>query len=481
MTPSEKRGSTASGSRGSTASGSRGSTATSLGWLGIVRLGLVQTALGAIVVLTTSTLNRVMVVEMALPAALPGFLVALHYAVQTTRPRWGYGSDVGGRRTPWIVGGMAVLAIGGFLAAVATALIERHFTAGFALGIAAFALVGLGVGAAGTSLLVLLAKRVDAERRAAAATIVWVMMIAGFIVTAAVAGAHLDPFSSLRLVAVAGTVSVIAFLLSVVAVRGVEGKGGAPGGEAERAERPPDPGFKVALAEVWQEPAARRFSIFVAMSMFAYSAQDLILEPFAGTVFGLTPGQSTKLAGVQHGGVLIGMIAVAALATGWRGVRVGSLRSWTVGGCVASALALVALALGGTRPAGWPLQETVFALGVANGAFAVAAIGSMMALAGEGRERREGVRMGLWGAAQALAFGAGGFAGAGLADVVRIATGSALNGYATVFLLEAGLFLVSAVLAARVGDIRAAGGGLASPRLSAIGQNIMPVSSPGRT
>ena len=84
-----------------------------LGWFGIVRLGLVQTSLGAIVVLTTSTLNRVMVVELALPAMLPGALVALHYAVQVMRPRWGHGSDLGRRRTPWIVGGMAVLALGG--------------------------------------------------------------------------------------------------------------------------------------------------------------------------------------------------------------------------------------------------------------------------------------------------------------------------------------------------------------------------------
>ena len=82
----------------------------SLGWLGIARLGLVQAMLGAVVVLTTSTLNRVMVVELALPALLPGLLVALHYAVQLSRPRMGYGSDVGGRRTPWIMGGMAVLA-----------------------------------------------------------------------------------------------------------------------------------------------------------------------------------------------------------------------------------------------------------------------------------------------------------------------------------------------------------------------------------
>ena len=104
-----------------------------LGWFGIVRLGLVQTALGAIVVLTTSTLNRVMVVEYALPAILPGALVALHYAVQLSRPAMGHGSDVGGRRTPWIIGGMACLATGGVLAALATALMARDTLSGILL------------------------------------------------------------------------------------------------------------------------------------------------------------------------------------------------------------------------------------------------------------------------------------------------------------------------------------------------------------
>ena len=87
------------------------------GWLAVVRLGFVQACLGAVVVLTTSTLNRVMVVELALPALLPGILVAMHYLVQVVRPRMGHGSDLGQRRTPWIVGGMGVLATGGLLAA----------------------------------------------------------------------------------------------------------------------------------------------------------------------------------------------------------------------------------------------------------------------------------------------------------------------------------------------------------------------------
>ena len=122
-------------------------TQSPLGWIGILRLGLVQAALGAIVVLTTSTLNRVMVVELALPAMLPGALVALHHLVQISRPRWGYGSDVGGRRTPWIIGGMAVLAGGGVLAALATAWMETNAGAGTALAVLAFTLIGIGVGA----------------------------------------------------------------------------------------------------------------------------------------------------------------------------------------------------------------------------------------------------------------------------------------------------------------------------------------------
>ena len=66
-----------------------------LSWFSIVRLGLVQMCLGAIVVLTTSTLNRLMVVELALPALLPGLLVALHYGMQITRPNWGFRSRHG--------------------------------------------------------------------------------------------------------------------------------------------------------------------------------------------------------------------------------------------------------------------------------------------------------------------------------------------------------------------------------------------------
>lgn len=421
-----------------------------LGWSGILRLGLVQAMLGAVVVLTTSTLNRVMVVELALPALLPGLLVALHYAVQMTRPRMGYGSDRGQRRTPWILGGMAVLATGGLGAALAVAWMASDRWAGMALAVVAFALVGLGVSAAGTSLLVLLAKRVAGQRRAAAATTVWVMMIVGFAVTAGLAGRFLDPYTPQRLVAVSAAVSVIAMGVAMLALRGLEG---GPAALPAAAADAPRPDFRAALREVWGDADARRFTVFVFVSMLAYSTQDLILEPFAGALFGFTPGESTQLAGVQHGGTLAGMLLAALAGRRVAGAALGSLRAWTIGGCLASALALLGLVLAGLWAPHWPLRANVFLLGLSNGAFSIAAIGSMMALAGAGRGGREGTRMGLWGAAQAIGFALGGLFGAAASDLARWLLGAPAPAYASVFLLEALMFVAAALLAARIAGV----------------------------
>jgi BCD family chlorophyll transporter-like MFS transporter len=221
------------------------SDAPTLSWLGIVRLGLVQTALGAMFVLATSTLNRVMVIELALPAALPGALVALHYATQVLRPALGHGSDRGGRRTPWIIGGMGVLAAGVLMAAVATASMKTHLVFGIALAVLAFVLIGTGVGAAGTTLLVLIAKRTAPGRRPAAATIAYVMMICGFIVTAAIAGKLLDPFSPTRLVAVAAAISGGGFVIACLAMLGIEGKAPDPPAAVAPAPRPLKPALRL--------------------------------------------------------------------------------------------------------------------------------------------------------------------------------------------------------------------------------------------
>ncbi|WP_434612620.1 BCD family MFS transporter [Tabrizicola sp. M-4] len=408
-----------------------------LSWVQIIRLGLVQMCLGAVVVLTTSTLNRLMVVELALPAVLPGLLVALHYGIQITRPNWGFRSDTKGNRTAFIIGGMAALALGAFLAAVAVVLFPSGFGAGLALSVLAYALIGVGVGASGTSLLALLATATEPRRRAAAATITWLMMILGIAVTAGTVGALLDPYTPALLLEIVGVVTAGAVVLTALAVWGIERR--------VVAERPVEAlPFRAGMAEVWAERKARVFTLFIFLSMTAYFMQELILEPYAGLVFGFAPGASTQLSGAQNGGVFVGMLLVGIAATG---LRIGSLRMWVMAGCMGSALSLLAIA--GLGQTGGALMPAVVALGFFNGMFAVAAIGTMMALAGQGRDAREGTRMGLWGAAQALAAGFGGLVGAAAADALRLVM-PVQDAFGAVFAAEAGLFVLSALIAARV-------------------------------
>lgn len=412
-----------------------------LRWIDIVRLGLVQMALGAVVVLTTSTLNRLMVVELALPAVLPGLLIALHYGIQITRPNWGFLSDTGGHRTRWIIGGMIALALGALGASAGVVLFETSFAAGLALSILAYALIGVGVGASGTSLLALLATSTAPHRRAAAATITWLMMIAGIAITAGTVGAFLDPYTPALLLKIVAIVTGGAVVMTTLAVWGIERRVDAQEKTAETMR------FREGLQEIWAEPAARNFTIFVFLSMTAYFMQELILEPYAGLVFGFTPGQSTSLSGAQNGGVFLGMLTVGITATGF---RIGSLRTWVIAGCLGSAASLAVISLLGGMAIPTTLTPAVVALGFFNGMFAVAAIGSMMALAAKGREAREGTRMGLWGAAQAVAAGFGGLLGAAAVDVMRIATQGDATAFGAVFLFEAVLFVVAALLALRV-------------------------------
>lgn len=420
---------------------------TGLGWPGIFRLGLVQASIGAIVMLATSLLNRVMVVEYALPATLPAGLVAWHYAVQMTRPHWGHGSDRGVRRTPWIAAGMGCLALGAMLATDATLIIAGRPVGGLVLAVVAFSLIGAGVGAAGTSLLALLASEVAPARRPAAAAMTWIMMIAGIAGTAGIASKLIEPFSPERLSAVVAGVALTAFVVALLAVWGVERERPAPVHGDTAAP------FGKVVAEIWADDRARRFTIFVFVSMLAYSAQDLILEPFAGLRFGLTPGQSTGLSGIQHGGVLAGML-LAGIGGNAFSKNAGWMRGWTILGCLGSALALAGLAMAARAGPGWPLTANVACLGFANGVFAVAAIGSMMGLAGADGPGREGVRMGVWGAAQAIAFGMGGFLGAAGVDTLRALTGDAPQSFAAVFAVEAGLFIAAAMLAMRIGILK---------------------------
>ena len=426
-----------------------------LTWPGILRLGLVQMGIGACVALTTALMNRVMVVELGLLAVIPGLLVALYYGIQLARPYWGHRSDRGGRRTPWIVGGFAVLAGGVTVAAAAIHLMTIALVPGFALAVLGFAMIGFGSGASGTSLLALLAASVRPKDRAASAMTTWLLMIFGIVATLIVVGIVLDTdvalgpgvptctpevaaaisgqFSTIMLVEVVGAVGALFMALTVLAIWGVE---------ARLTPAPPRPEvpLRTALAETWADPAARTFTLFVALSMLAFFMQELILEPYAGHVFCLNVGESTQISSLQNGGTLIGMISAGALVSF---LGIGRLRQWLVAGCFWAAFGLLAVAAAGQLQL--PLGPSVAVMGVGFGIFTVSAVGSMMRLAGE-EEGREGTRMGLWGGVQALAAGVGSLFGALLVDLARTVAPLA-TAYGVVFTLEAALFVAAGVLA----------------------------------
>jgi MFS transporter, BCD family, chlorophyll transporter len=316
---------------------------------------------------------------------------------------------------------------------------------GIAAAFIAYFAAGLGAGAAGTSVLALLAKEAGPARAPAAGPLVWIMMIFGFAISAGLSSFFLDPFSPARLVAVGIGVCASSFLVAIAALWGIESRHSGDESTKAGSGEPRTP-FLKALRKVWAAPRSRRLCIFIFVSMLAFSGQELLLEPFAGTVFRLTPGQSAQLSGLLHAGAGAGMISglLAIALSGRFASRVAG--PLIAAGCLGSALGLLSLVCGGIAGQGWPIRASVAALGFANGVFSVTAISAMMSLASKTERSATGTHVGVWGAAQALASGLGGLLGTAAADAARLATGSAHAAYLSVFVAEAALFLLAAWL-----------------------------------
>ena len=304
------------------------------------------------------------------------------------------------------------------------------------LSIFSYTLIGLGVGASGTSLLALMAKHTAERRRPAAAMITWLMMIFGIAVTAGFVGVLLNPYSIELLLRIVAGLTVLTLIVSIISTWKIENS--LDKVRRKGVEKVP---LLEELKSLWEHSKTRNFTIFVFLSMTAYFMQELILEPYAGIVFQYTPSETTSLSGMQNGGVFIGMLTVGILATA---LKLGTLKSWVQAGCFGSCLMLIAIMLLGQFNSSFPLKFAVIGLGFFNGMFAVAA---MMSLAGSGSKSREGTRMGLWGAAQAIAAGFGGLLGTILVDLLQVVNLSPVNAYGMVFSLEASLFVLAALLA----------------------------------
>ena len=429
-----------------------------MNWFSIFRLGLVQLCIGSSVVIPLSTLNRLMKVELALPATIAGFLIALHYAVQLTRVNWGYLSDKSRNRSQWIVLGMLILGIGGILASASIPLIESRFSYGIMLALLSYSLIGFGVGAAGTPLLALLATYSSKSQKGFAASITFLMMILGLAITGITVGIILDPYSHQKLIKITASLAIITNIISFLSLRNLE----RSLQNSSNAITPNTINSNVPILEgikkVWMERDARLFTIFIFISMGAFSMQDPILEPFAGEVFGFTVGESTKLDGFHKIGTLIGIISIVLCLSKFKigfgslsivkNERLGSERLWLITGCLFSALSLFIISLLAITFAGSSaLNSVVFFFGISNGIFTAGVLGTMLHLASRGSgDNKEGTRMGIWGAAQAYATMIAVFFSTVLVDILGLIMTSLPSVYGIVFLTAACFFIASAYL-----------------------------------
>ena len=429
-----------------------------MNWFSIFRLGLVQLCIGSSVVIPLSTLNRLMKVELALPATIAGFLIALHYAVQLTRVNWGHLSDKSSNRSQWIVFGMLILGIGGILASASIPLIESRFSYGIMLALLSYSLIGFGVGAAGTPLLALLATYSSKSQKGFAASITFLMMILGLAITGITVGIILDPYSHQKLIKITSSLAILTNIISFLSLRNLERSLQNSSNALTQNTINSDVPILEGIKKVWMERDARLFTIFIFISMGAFSMQDPILEPFAGEVFGFTVGESTKLDGFHKIGTLIGIISIVLCLSKFRfgfgslsiikNERLGSEKLWLITGCLFSALSLFIislLALTFTEPN--LLNSVVFIFGISNGVFTAGVLGTMLHLASRGSgDNKEGTRMGIWGAAQAYATMIAVFFSTLLVDILGLIMTSLPSVYGIVFLTAASFFIASAYL-----------------------------------
>ena len=399
-----------------------------------------------------------MKVELALPATIAGFLIALHYAVQLTRVNWGHLSDKSRNRSQWIVLGMLILGIGGILASASIPLIESRFSYGIMLALLSYSLIGFGVGAAGTPLLALLATYSSKSQKGFAASITFLMMILGLAITGITVGIILDPYSHQKLIKITSSLAILANIISFLSLRNLERSLQNSSNALMQNTINSDVPILEGIKKVWMERDARLFTIFIFISMGAFSMQDPILEPFAGEVFGFTVGESTKLDGFHKIGTLLGIISIVLCLSKFKigfgslsivkNERLGSEKLWLITGCLFSALSLFIISLLAlTFAESSALNSVVFFFGISNGIFTAGVLGTMLHLASRGSgDNKEGTRMGIWGAAQAYATMIAVFFSTVLVDILGLIMTSLPSVYGIVFLTAACFFIASAYL-----------------------------------
>lgn len=412
----------------------------------ILRLSLFQVSVGISAVLLTGTLNRVMIVELKMSAALVAAMVSLPLLFAPLRALIGHKSDthrsvLGWRRVPYIwfgtmaqFAGFAILPFALLVMSGAGAVPGSQVVGQIAAALG-FLLVGAGMHTTQTAGLALATDLASKDKAPRVVALLYVMLLTGMMVSALVIGRVLADFTATRLVQVVQGVALLTVVLNVTALWKQEAR------NAPRADTVTQDFSRVWAAFVGQR-SARRLLTATGLGAAAFAMQDVLLEPYAGQVLGLSVGATTSLTALWALGTLLGFAYAA------RSLSAGSDAHKIAGnGGVAGIAAFLMIIFSGPNESAAMLCVGAGVMGLGGGLFAVGTLTAAMALSQDGRA---GLAVGAWGAVQATCTGAAILLGGLLRDALMHADlgpvlGGPGTGYAAVYLVEILLLLAMLV------------------------------------
>jgi BCD family chlorophyll transporter-like MFS transporter len=421
----------------------------------LLRLALVQVSVAISLVLLIGTLNRVMIVELKVSAALVGTMIALPLVFAPLRALIGFRSDnhvsaLGWRRVPFIYrgtmvqfGGLSIMPFALLVLSGSGAAAQAPAWIGQVAAAAAFLLVGAGLHTTQTVGLALATDLSQPETRPKVVGLMYVMLLLGTMASAILFGALLSDYSHGKLVQVIQGAAVATVVLNAVAVWKQEPRrhGGAQADPA--ADRPP--GFQETWSRFIAQGGALRRLVAVGLGTMAFSMEDVLLEPYGGQILHLSVGDTTKLTATLAIGGLAGFgLASHVLSRGADPVRMASLGA--LAGLPAFALVISSAFLSSTAA----FALGTFLIGFGAGLFGHGTLTATMNLA---PRAQAGLALGAWGAVQASAAGLAIALGGIIRDVVDLFGPALLGhgalgpaaGYHVVYGLEIGLLAVTLV------------------------------------
>jgi BCD family chlorophyll transporter-like MFS transporter len=397
----------------------------------ILKLGLFHIGSAMIDLLAFSVWNRVMIVELGLPATPVGLVLTLHNFLSPLLVWGGYLSDVrplaGLRRLPYALGGRLLMVAPFPLLPLIAWSIASGASWGWSVAFIAFVLYGIGRAISGTAFLALIHDVAPAEQRGRAVGIVWTMLITGFAVVPILYARLLpvyDPAAVQKLFLVAPAIATALFF---IALWGEEKR--QPAAAAVRASAPAP--LRRTLAAVWNNTGTRVFAAFLLISALFIFAYDQILEPFGGDVFSLPVGKTTMFNAYWGMGVLFGMLGALAISSRPRRPTDVTI---SIVGAVGSALAFALLSLASARQQLPLVSPALLTLGLSMGIFNVGSLALMMRMSDE---RLAGTFMGVWSLMQLMGRGLSGLIGVISRDLSLAWLGNFGAAYGATFALEA--------------------------------------------